>query len=366
MAPLVLVLVLVLQSGVVVEGIVVSPLRACATPLSLPAPALHRRHMGCDVYIVGCLHGAPTSAEDVVSVIEQSKPQAVVLELCQSRYEYLAQELARQQSGEKEEHDPRGTFGRWWKGVTKVERARGMGAASLAGVLSLPYAMQKAMNLDPGMEFKGAMACASDQPHTIDIVLGDRDVKETLRRLGVDTTQPPSGALGEADPAWEEGSQAEQALAGLRVLRRALWGSTSHKGEYVNVLGCIFGRASFVTDLVSILGPLTLGVLGACQLLDVVTGSAAATAATSSDLDFDSSVTMAVNVVNAVILPLFFFNILKFFRIVIQERDVYLASAIEKAAGLYPGSSIVCVCGLLHANGIAEILSSENDIMEAA
>lgn len=76
----------------------------------------------------------------------------------------------------------------------------------MAGVLSSPYLLQRCGNFDPGLEFKTAMAYAdaSSLPNPSDgsknrsagdddggggagacaVVLGDRDVQETLTRLG--------------------------------------------------------------------------------------------------------------------------------------------------------------------------------------
>lgn len=73
----------------------------------------------------------------------------------------------------------------------------------LAGFLSAPYLVQRLANFDPGLEFKTAMAyadsCSNLSPNgsngargqqelgaggACDVVLGDRDVQETLRRLG--------------------------------------------------------------------------------------------------------------------------------------------------------------------------------------
>lgn len=68
----------------------------------------------------------------------------------------------------------------------------------LAGLLSAPYLVQRLGDFDPGLEFKTAMAYAdasklSSRPaaaaaaagtRECAVVLGDRDVQETLRRLG--------------------------------------------------------------------------------------------------------------------------------------------------------------------------------------
>lgn len=78
--------------------------------------------------------------------------------------------------------------------------------ALLAGLLSAPFLVQRLVNFDPGLEFKTAMAYAdgfslleqngriaerfleasfpSGAPRDCVVVLGDRDVQETLRRLG--------------------------------------------------------------------------------------------------------------------------------------------------------------------------------------
>ncbi len=48
---------------------------------------------GCDIYLVGCLHGSHSSGRDVRDVLEEVRPGAVVLELCESRHKALQQDL---------------------------------------------------------------------------------------------------------------------------------------------------------------------------------------------------------------------------------------------------------------------------------
>lgn len=46
-----------------------------------------------DMAQVGCLHGSHSSGRDVRDVLEEVRPGAVVLELCESRHKALRQDL---------------------------------------------------------------------------------------------------------------------------------------------------------------------------------------------------------------------------------------------------------------------------------
>lgn len=87
--------------------------------------------------------------------------------------------------------------------------SHGVNQAVLAGFLSSPYVLQRLSNFDPGLEFKTAMLYAdsssiADGRRVEDgnynsaacaVVLGDRDVQETLRRLGGTLTTVESEAV---------------------------------------------------------------------------------------------------------------------------------------------------------------------------
>lgn len=52
-------------------------------------------------------------------------------------------------------------------------------------------------------------------------------------------------------------------------------------------------------------------------------------------------------------------------RLVIKERDDVLAASIAKACRDHPGRPVVAVLGLLHCNGVAEILRNSPSISGA-
>lgn len=47
----------------------------------------------CVTAQVGCLHGSHASGRDVQAVLEEVRPGAVVLELCESRHKALRKDL---------------------------------------------------------------------------------------------------------------------------------------------------------------------------------------------------------------------------------------------------------------------------------
>ncbi|CAN0553755.1 unnamed protein product, partial [Ectocarpus sp. 8 AP-2014] len=64
-------------------------------PQNIPHTSLVLRDeaTGCDIYLVGCLHGSHASGRDVQDVLEKVRPGAVVLELCESRHKALRRDL---------------------------------------------------------------------------------------------------------------------------------------------------------------------------------------------------------------------------------------------------------------------------------
>ncbi|CAN0181790.1 unnamed protein product, partial [Laminaria digitata] len=171
---------------------------------------------GCDIYLVGCLHGSYASSRDVQGVLERVRPGAVVLELCDSRHRSLRRDLEKGARGDiplEGKARWKAVFRGWGKGVQNTTKKAGVLQGLLAGFLSAPYVVQRLGDFDPGLEFKTAMvyADASIRQHGFGtgavgaeveggvgggvggggaalgecaVVLGDRDVQETLRRLG--------------------------------------------------------------------------------------------------------------------------------------------------------------------------------------
>ncbi|CAM9557844.1 unnamed protein product [Ectocarpus fasciculatus] len=118
---------------------------------------------GCDIYLVGCLHGSHASGRDVQDVLEKVRPGAVVLELCESRHKALRRDLEkRAKGGAPLEGKERwvSAFSSWAKGVKRASAKSGLLQGILSGLLSAPYVVQRLGDFDPGLEFKTAMVYA--------------------------------------------------------------------------------------------------------------------------------------------------------------------------------------------------------------
>jgi len=119
---------------------------------------------GGKAYLVGTAHISNKSIEDVEKVIEMVDPDAVVVELCQSRYEALSNPDR-------------------WKSmdVSKVVR-EGKGMLLLVNLLlaSFQRKMGEEIGVKPGSEMMKAVELAKARGARLE--LGDRDVQVTLGR----------------------------------------------------------------------------------------------------------------------------------------------------------------------------------------
>ncbi|KAG5175776.1 hypothetical protein JKP88DRAFT_337543 [Tribonema minus] len=309
------------------------------------------------------MQGSPTSSRDVENVINESSPGAVVLELCESRFKALSRELAAEQSVKEETEVERihAVLGGWVRGLKSTQQKKGLLQALTAGLVSSGYLWQKLNNFDPGCEFKTAMALSNARG--IDIVLGDRDINETLGRLNGKNKQgkrapklqpnaPPPPPLLKAKKRWS----VDRSLAyvrGLgrdaRVLRLAVAGESGQQWPAaLNVPRCIFWRGDVLKDLFGLLAPLTagiyvmagafeMGVGGAIAAAHAISGDASEAAAAAA-ADAAAAAGGAGGVApwlleeagNVTVVAVASLVMLRFFRLVIHERDVYLARAIQQ------------------------------------
>jgi pheromone shutdown-related protein TraB len=129
-----------------------------------PSVTCLQKEDGETAYIIGTAHISAKSIEDVENVIAAVKPEAVVVELCQARYDSLS--------------DPN----RWKKmDVSKVVR-QGKGMLLLVNLLLSSYQrkMGEEMGVKPGAEMMKAVELARETGAQLE--LGDRDVQVTLGR----------------------------------------------------------------------------------------------------------------------------------------------------------------------------------------
>lgn len=178
-----------------------------------------------EVVLVGVFHGTKSSAQDVQCVMRRSSKsrsstssssssssskEVVVLELCASRFA----DLQRQQEQEKQQEEqqqqdqsnettsaaqsfskqklkPKSWAERYTIMILQTVQQRGIATGVAAAVLAGFSGLQSAMSgFTPGLEFLTALEeCQNknnnnENNNTIDILLADQDVDETLRKLG--------------------------------------------------------------------------------------------------------------------------------------------------------------------------------------
>ena len=135
-----------------------------------PGTMSYLRSSDADIVLVGTAHVSQESARQVERIIDAFKPSVVLLELCPGRFEKL--KAGREVSDlEFLAQSVRSFFE---PGTTLSNKIVKFGFSST-------YRIFKHMGMNPGGEFRAALASAERQGSHI--VLADRDVKETLRRI---------------------------------------------------------------------------------------------------------------------------------------------------------------------------------------
>ena len=132
-----------------------------------------------EVTLIGCLHGSSSSANDVLHLLNQAPTDVVVLELCPTRYKDLMREIERRKVNDKSSR------GSYIKMVTKTIEARGLSTGLAAAILGGASGISTFFSgFVPGLEFLKAIEYVDSPDNFCDVVLADRMVDETLRRVG--------------------------------------------------------------------------------------------------------------------------------------------------------------------------------------
>ena len=158
---------------------------------------------GCQVVLVGCFHGSPSSAQDVQRELEQSDgADAIVLELCASRFaglrkstSYNAFQLLNEQQQQQPKQPPAvkppGVI-RFFQNVGNTIQTQGLSTGVASGLLGGVSGLQTALSgFTPGLEFSTALDYSllqqqqqQQQQPACDIILADQLVDETVEKVG--------------------------------------------------------------------------------------------------------------------------------------------------------------------------------------
>ena len=194
-----------------------------------------------EVYLVGTAHVSAESAREVRELMRLVKPTSVMVELCDERLRSMREKLAKNRAQSDSDHssNPRGEF--VMQAVKDFAGAFGGGGDARDGLLGAAmktmYGFFKLTGLEPGGEF--IVAIEEADRLGADIVCGDRNVRDTLRRVREKLTftdviniatghekpggpPPPPGMDGEFDDVEKvvESLKTRAAIAQMREFMR--------------------------------------------------------------------------------------------------------------------------------------------------
>jgi pheromone shutdown protein TraB len=326
---------------------------------------------GCKVVLLGCLHGSESSAADVRELLSE-KTDAVVLELCAARLADLRRDMETLTDDGAPLEDEGFDSRRYMTMVARTYEKRGFATASAAAVLGGVSGLQTALSdFQPGLEFLTAMKIV--ERDNCDLVLADRTVDETLRRMG----KLPSVSSSMLQSLVKEGSWKNTLGRDATALSEAVFGDSSmDESHQVQMPKVLTRNRAAVEDLLRLsLPPLIFSTTLANLLTKVLLllfpqeagvdfwslfGDVALTRQDEirllTDISIDLLAQLATLAVGYVVLAL------PAARVILTERDEYLTRGIQAACRLEseknksePGR-VVAVLGLLHVNGVAKQL----------
>lgn len=335
-----------------------------------------------EVTLLGCLHGSTSSAKDVSDILHQKSTDVVVLELCPTRYKDLMKEVVRRRTSEKK------ITSNYVQMIQNTIQTRGLStglaAAILGGVSSLSYFFS---GFQPGYEFITAMEYVeSQQQERCDVVLADRLVDETLRRVG----SLPSVSLEMWSQFIDSGLNWEDTYGREMTI---LFNAISGQGNLqVDMKRTLFRNTNVVKDLARLILPTLLFVEAGNVALGLVLQDMGPSVDFKwmddmillLDLSSSSSPSFILNLNDwSVLATEIVFEILSsgialllglllialpISRVILTERDEQLARGINVACHIASsktndnqGGRVVAVLGMLHVNGVAKRILFPSD-----
>jgi len=328
----------------------------------------------CQVIVLGCLHGSPSSTADLENILQRTRPAAIVLELCASRYQIL-QKLMQVKQNEGELKRTKTLF----YSPSKV----GMSSGIASIILGFASGLQtKFSGFEPGLEFKSAIEYSNRTK--CDIILADQVISETLRRIG-DLPQVCLNFLlclfRNLDPIQTEFSNFKTALWG----DDNLWKSGS--STQIDVGKVLFRDTRVIGDLLRLTLPSLIitsvsfhfGFVAIDMLFSPQSAiSSTTTLLTTADSFVPAPSSEIFNIItNTMALwGTFIFLALPLSKVILTERDSYLAQGVKNAIEIVSNKktvplkenlpTIVVVLGLLHVNGVTKLLLNSDSTMESA
>jgi pheromone shutdown protein TraB len=374
-----------------------APVRTTRAPTTLPAllsrPGLTDRHGGtapakssvtvidpvtdCEVVLLGCFHGAPSSSADVEACLvdtdahHQPNPtDVIVLELCATRFTDLRRNVLAVDEKNNAVPTDSASWWTWFVGmVRQTGKTRGWSTGLAAAILGVVSGMQTALSgLEPGLEFATAFRIAAKRE--VDIVLADQPVEETLTRIG----NLPRGSLELWKDWWHNGWENSFGPEASSLVT-ALAGDTSNAVPQVTLWGFLTRSEAALRDLARLIIPPFVVLQSMVLVIDqaaesLFPGNLELTTVPETDSLATVLVVLSANVISlalgyvAVALPAA--------KVILRERDDTLTVGIREACRVAQASAaaenrrgrVVAVLGLLHVNGVAQRLSKKYATVE--
>ena len=353
------------------------------------------------IILLGCLHGSPSSSKDVEHLLNDGQTDAVVLELCQSRFDILTQYMAKRSSSDVEEEEKLELESSTMTKTVQqdetqvlsnvLENTTNFGTNVATAILTTITALSGSFSssFQTGLEFITAIDNVDkqnkqEQPGSKNeskctIVLGDRAVDQTLERMG----SLPSLSFEMLSKFFQKGFNWDQTYGiDANVISHAISGDQELKQKGLQQLDMgkvLFRNKDAMMDMARLILPSVILVQFVAVVLNVYLasihgsnlsiGDILVDMVTFSDIDWSKMFVFLYAAGSAfaqVIFLAYMAVALPASRIIISERDEYLAKAIDEACRSVSENDddnddmrekrVVAVLGLIHVNGIAKKL----------
>lgn len=335
-----------------------------------------RTRQDTQVVLVGCFHGSQSSANDVARIVQEKDTNVIALELCASRFADLRQSMQRKKSIQQDQNsltvtttpnqDNSETYSerpwvwRWLDMIQTTSQTRGLPSGLAAAVLAGFSGVQVALSgLAPGLEFTTAVETAQGA----DVVLADQEVDETLDRIG----RLPQVSLQLAKDLCTKGWSKSYGPCSS-ALATALIGRPN--APSVQLGSFLTRNPEAIQEVVRLIIPpfilLQTTVYATNTFVDLVWLSMGNPATTMAPVLLEDTSGWGIGFFSNILLVVVSYLglVLPVVKVILLERDVYLADGIREAcrrAG--PNGRVVAVLGLLHVNGVAKLLEEEMELL---
>jgi len=353
------------------------------------------------ISLVGVSHGSEPSATLVAETIQDIKPAAIVLELCEDRFITISldsqikprnnrtltleYEKKRQLLIEKNilSPDPPSSVGAssisyWKRTIATLKFAAKqdpIGSVFVCIGLLVSTLQRFSRTATEGDEFVTAMRYA--EKYDIPIILGDANQNDTVKSIenvvSSDTINPKSfltalnsfifTAFG-IDVPYGRPTTGSQAQLRSDILRDSQW--ISIPGTYAESTSML--KSLFPILLISLIPALADAAGGGTQLVDAIYGISGQEGAGGIELSPNHIVNYGFGELNvpdtlfaqlsSIVDTLSFFILIRMAKIIGADRDIIIAQKVQEAARRYKGKELVVVIGMLHCNGVAKHLIS--------